>query len=103
MDMGRTVSFDLPKVVEQKISPDTNVSDDARETYLVDLYRRGTLTHFELSQALGLDRFETDGVLKRHELMLELTAERFAEELADLRQLVRKRESSGGSDRGELR
>ena len=32
----------------------------------MDLFRRGKLTHFELSQALGVDRIETDAFLKRH-------------------------------------
>ncbi len=88
--MGLKVTLDLPAGLEQKLPPGANVSADVRETYLVELYRRGKFTHFELSQALHLDRFETDGILKLHEVLLELTAERFAEELEDLRELARK-------------
>lgn len=35
-----------------------------RETAL-KLFRRGELSHYQLSQVLGLDRFETDAWLKR--------------------------------------
>ena len=86
-----TVSFDLPIEIESKArAQQADVAADARQTYLVELYRRGTLTHFELSQALGIDRFETDGVLKQHGAVLELDANRFAEELVDLRQLAKR-------------
>jgi hypothetical protein len=33
-----------------------------------ELVRRGILTHYELGQSLGLDRFETDALLKCHEV-----------------------------------
>ena len=33
---------------------------------LLELFRRGKLSHYELSRILGLDRFETDAYLKHH-------------------------------------
>ena len=33
------------------------------------LFREGRLNHLELSKVLGLDRFETDAVLQRHEVV----------------------------------
>ena len=39
-------------------------SDDG--ALLLQAFREGTLSHYELSKALGLDRFETDAFLQRH-------------------------------------
>lgn len=89
--MPVTITFDLPPDVESRLRQD---SDDlgaaAKHAYLVELYRKGKLSHVELSRALGLDRFATDGVLKQHGIMAELDAEQFARELTSLRELVRK-------------
>jgi Uncharacterised protein family (UPF0175) len=41
---------------------------EAREAYLVELYRQDRITHHQLTQALGLSRLEGDGVLKRHKV-----------------------------------
>jgi hypothetical protein len=45
-----------------------NLDPDVRRSRAIDLFRRGKLTHHELSTALGLDRFETDAYLKRHNI-----------------------------------
>ncbi len=61
------VTFQLPDDVEKRLraqSPDLDA--EAREISALELFRRGKLSHFELSQVLGLDRFETDAFLKRH-------------------------------------
>jgi Uncharacterised protein family (UPF0175) len=48
----------------------------------LELFRRGRLSHYELSRVLGLDRFETDAWLKRHNVfdgsltMADLEADR---------------------------
>jgi predicted HTH domain antitoxin len=66
-----------------------NLDQSAREALLVNLYRQDKLTHYELSQALGIDRFETDAVLKRHNVTEDLpTTDELAEDLKQLRQLV---------------
>jgi len=70
------VTVELPADVEQKLraqSPDLDA--EAKEAMLVELYRQDKLTHNELSQALGLDRFETDAVLKRHNVTEDLPTE----------------------------
>ena len=61
------ITFQLPAGVEQRLraqSPDLDA--EAREASSLELFRRGKLSHFELSQVLGLDRFETNAYLKRH-------------------------------------
>jgi len=48
----------------------------------LELFRRGKLSHYELSRVLGVDRFETDAYLKRHNVfegsptMADLEADR---------------------------
>ncbi len=65
--MALTVTLDLPADVEQKLRAETpNLDADVKEAYALELFRRGKLSHYELSQVLGLDRFETDAYLKRH-------------------------------------
>lgn len=62
-----SVTVDLPLDAERKLraeSPDFTTA--VREGFVVNLFRRGILTHSELGQALDLDRFETDALLNRH-------------------------------------
>lgn len=84
------VTVHLPADVEQRLRAETpNLDAEAKEAMLVELYRQDMLSHFELSQALGLDRFETDGVLKKHKVTVDLpTPEELEDDLRALRQLV---------------
>ena len=45
-----------------------DLSTAAREAFAIELFRRGILTHLGVGQSLGLDRFETDALLKRHQV-----------------------------------
>lgn len=84
------ISFDLPQDIEQRLqSADAGAdfSRDAKEAYLVDLYRQHKITHRQLGEALGLDRFDTDVLLKRHGVELELSLEEFNAEVASLREV----------------
>ena len=63
------VTFELPGTIEQAIrSRVRDLDRAAKEATMVDLFKQGTLTHFELSQAMGIDRYETDALLKRHQV-----------------------------------
>jgi predicted HTH domain antitoxin len=65
--MPLNVSIILPAELEERIRRESkNLDADVREAFALELFRRGTISHFELSGILGLDRFETDGWLKRH-------------------------------------
>lgn len=67
------VSFQLPSELERSLRQDLqNLDAEAKEAFLVTLYRRGRLSHLALSQALGLDRFETEGVLQKHKVTEDL-------------------------------
>ena len=81
--MPLNVRLDLPADLEEKLRRETpNLDTDVKEAYALELFRRGKLSHCELSRALGLDRFETDAWLKRHKVfegsltMADLEADR---------------------------
>ena len=62
-----SVTLELPKDIEDKLRRENpNLDSDVREACAVALFRKGTVTHAQLSRILGLGRFETDAVLKRH-------------------------------------
>jgi len=64
-----SISVNLPPDVEQRLRAESSdLSAAVREGFAVELFRRGILTHFALGEMLGLDRFETDVLLKRHEV-----------------------------------
>lgn len=61
------VTFQLPADVERRLRAQLpDLDEEVREASALELFRRGKLSHYELSQVLGLDRFETDAYLKRH-------------------------------------
>lgn len=68
--MSLHVTLELPAALEKKLRTESaNLDDDVREAYVLELFRRGKLSHYELSQILGLDRFETDAYLKQHNVV----------------------------------
>lgn len=68
-----TVSFSIPPSIESLLSEhgqDPNLI--AKQAALIELYRQAKLTRVQLSSALGLSRFETDALLKRHNVTEDL-------------------------------
>jgi predicted HTH domain antitoxin len=67
--MNISVAVDLPPQVEERLRAESgDLSSAIRESFAINLFRRGILSHHELGQVLGLDRFETDALLKRNEV-----------------------------------
>jgi len=67
------VTFELPSDLEQTLRHDLkDLDSEAKEAFLVTLYRQGKLSHVGLSQALGLDRIETEEVLHKHHVTEDL-------------------------------
>lgn len=83
------VTIQLPADVEQRLRAESSDLDaEAKEAMLVELYRQDKLSRYELSLALGLERFETDAVLKKHNVTEDLpTAEELEEDLRRAREL----------------
>jgi len=68
-----SVTFKLPAEIEQRLREGLGDLDQAaKEAALVELYRQGKVSHRELTEALGLSRLETEGVLKRHNVTEDL-------------------------------
>ena len=71
-----TITFEIPYDIEQDIFADgADINSAAREAFLVDLYRRRKITQHQLGIALGVDYYDTDGVLIRHGVALEISVE----------------------------
>jgi predicted HTH domain antitoxin len=82
-----TISFEIPREIERELSESVaDLNADAREAYLVNLYREDRITHHQLAEALGLSRLETEGVLKRHKVSSGVTAEEMRAQAAALRE-----------------
>lgn len=86
-----TISFEVPESIEQQLrAAGVDLTHIAREAFLVDLYRKGAITHHELAQALGLSRYETDGVLKRRGVPIDISMEELQAETRFLESLGRE-------------
>lgn len=82
-----TITFSIPSQIEDLLRESGQEPSAAvKEAALVELYRLRRITHHQLTEALGVHRLETDAVLKRHDVPLELSVTEFHEELAALRQ-----------------
>ena len=70
------IHFEIPLEIERELDASgLDLSREAREVYLIELYRQERITHRQLTEALGLSRQEADGVLKRHLVSPNVTTE----------------------------
>ena len=85
------VNFEIPQDVAARLrSASTDLNRLAKESLLVDSFRRGLVTHAQLAQALGLDRFETDELLQRHRVYDQgLTMEDLESDRCNLEQVLK--------------
>ena len=83
------INIELPSAIEEKLRADfSDLPAAGKEAMLVELYRQGKVSHGQLAVALGLSRYETDGVLGRHNVTEDLlTNEELDEQVAGLRKL----------------
>lgn len=79
-----TVSFNLPESIESQLRAELGDLDQvAKEAALVQWYRQAKLTHHQLATALGLDRMETEALLKRHGVTEDLISQSEFDEQVD--------------------
>ena len=85
-----SIRFDLPASVEDQLRRElADLDVVAKEAALVELYRQERITHHQLGLSLGLERHETDGLLKRHKVVEDLPrTEELAEQNLKLRRLI---------------
>jgi predicted HTH domain antitoxin len=87
------VNFQLPTDLEHALRGDLRDLDaEAKEALLVSLYRQRKLSHLTLAKALGLDRFETEEVLRKHNVTEDLGT--VGEYLSDAAMLAQLRKST---------
>jgi hypothetical protein len=79
MTLSIVIPDDIEVVLRQQLS---DLDQAAKEACLVEFYRQGRLTHFQLASSLGLDGYSTDGVLKRHGVEDPMTLEELKREIA---------------------
>jgi Uncharacterised protein family (UPF0175) len=80
------ISFEIPSEIEQELRSDgLDMNRAAKEAYLVNLYREERISHRQLGVALGLSRYDTDGLLKRYKVSPNVTAEEMCAQAAALR------------------
>src|SRR5262249_39767281 len=81
-----TIHFEIPQEIERELSGNgAELNGEAREAFLIELYRQDRITHHQLAEALGLSRLETEGVLKRHKVSSGVRAEEMRPQAAALR------------------
>jgi predicted HTH domain antitoxin len=81
-----TIHFEIPNDIERELASNgADPNREAREAFLVELYRQDRITHHQLAEALGLSRLETEGVLKRHKISSGVTANEMRAQAAALR------------------
>jgi hypothetical protein len=70
-----SITLNFPADVEHRLRKSVpDLDAEAREAVALDLFRKEKITHYELGQLLGLDRFQTDAFLKaRGEFAQSLT------------------------------
>jgi len=62
-----TVTIDLPPRLEEQMRANSaDLGRAVKEAYALELFRQEKISHVELSQMLGLDRFQTDEFLQVH-------------------------------------
>jgi predicted HTH domain antitoxin len=68
-----TVSFQLPTDLEANLrGAYADVNAEAKEAFLVSLYRQRRISHVTLSRLLNVDRFATEQVLHKHNVTEDL-------------------------------
>ena len=68
------IRIDMPIDLEEELRRDFSDLDlTAREAMGVELFRQGKLTQAQLGRLLGVSRYDTDGILKRHGVLYDLT------------------------------
>ena len=83
-----TITLELPTETERRLRSEVpNFDSEAKVAVALDLFRKEQITHHELGQLLGLDRFETDAFLiGRNEFAQTLTIE----DVANDRQTIKR-------------
>ncbi len=88
--MASTIEISLPDTLVKALGgKSSELPRRTLEALVVQSYRAGRLSHAQVSEALGIDRWETDAFLKKAEAYRPWDPEEFASDLATLQNLAR--------------
>jgi len=88
--MSATIEISVPdKLIEALGLDSEDFSHCAVEALVAQSYRAGKITHAQVSEILGIDRWQTDKFLKNERAFPHNEAEEFASDLARLRNLAK--------------
>ena len=83
-----TISFEIPRNIEQRVRTEgADPNREAKEVYLIDLYRQERITHDDLSEALGLGFHQIQQLIKEHGAGDDFTLAEVEAERAVLREM----------------
>ena len=60
------------------------------EGFVAQLFRTGQISHYQVGQFLGLDRWETDGFLKEAQAYPPEAADQFLQDFETVRKIAKK-------------
>jgi hypothetical protein len=84
------IAIELPDEIELQLRNDVaDLDASAKEAALIEWYRERLITHHQLAVAMGVSRYEVDGLLKRHGVCEDLiTPAEFESQRSALQQLL---------------
>ena len=86
--MSATIEISLPDALVQALGTDAeSLSRQAVEALVTQAYRAGKLTHAQVGEILGLDRWQTDLFLKNAKAFRPNEADEFASDIVALRRI----------------
>lgn len=86
--MPATVEISVPdRLIKALGAEPAQLPRQTLEALIVQAYRKGRLSHGEVGELLGLDRFATDGFLKEAQAFRPRESEEFASDLERLRRV----------------
>jgi hypothetical protein len=87
--MAATIEISLPDILIKALGANSvELPRRALESLVSDAYRCGKISHYQVGEMLGLDRWETDAFLKQVQAFRACETEEFAGDLAALRKLA---------------
>ena len=80
-----TISFEIPQDIEQQIGANgVDLAREARELYLLELYRQDRISHAQLREALDVSFHEAERLIKDHGAGHDFSLDEFEEQRAFL-------------------
>jgi hypothetical protein len=86
--MAATVEILVPDALVKALGAEPDeLPRQTLEALIVQAYRKGQITHAQVGELLGLERFETDAFLKDAQAFRTCEGEEFASDLERLRHM----------------